>query len=350
MDTYLLSVEGLHVEEEWTVGPVRLLPAAATNTRVDELALLSPEVASGPEFAGVRGALGAWTGAEVVALDLDGAVDLARDALAVLRVFHEREKRVRGTPAFGLPGQVPRAGLHYVSTDGTRVVVGYSNQGKYIGFTLTAKAHERWCVAEDLLFAAAAIGVPNPSEGARRALLGCRLLSEAALEHRPDLKVLAVVRALEVIALDRSCGSQTYRLARRLAFLSCGRPDGALCGRERPTCPYLALDPGTPAELCDLQRLLKRSDVDVRWRCSEWRNIIEWYGRRSAVVHAGDALTTDEAHKIEYWTMRYVAPSFLEWLAAHPVNPIEELDGAIAALPPQPDWEAVIAAAEPEPA
>lgn len=158
-----------------------------------------------------------------------------------------------------------------------------------------------------------------------------------------------MVRALEAIALNRTPGSQTFRLARRLAFLSCGHPDGALCGRDRPTCPYLALDPGVTADWRELKRLVELSDVDFRWRCSAWRDILKWYDRRSDVVHAGDALTTDEAHKIEYWTMRYVAPPFLEWLAAHQVNPLEELDAAIAALPPQPDWEALIVAAESDP-
>jgi hypothetical protein len=65
MAIFLLPVEGLRIEAEWTVGPVRLLSSAAAKARVDELADLSPSLDSSASFAGARDSLGEWTAVEV---------------------------------------------------------------------------------------------------------------------------------------------------------------------------------------------------------------------------------------------------------------------------------------------
>jgi hypothetical protein len=49
-----------------------------------------------------------------------------------------------------------------------------------------------------------------------------------------------------------------------------------------------------------------------------------------------------EASNALYWVCRYLAEPILRWLADHPVDPVTALEEEIAALPPAPDWEALL--------
>jgi hypothetical protein len=167
-----------------------------------------------------------------------------------------------------------------------------------------------------------------------------QLLSQAILEHRPAFKILNLVMGLESMLLERLPQSQGFRLARRASYFTCGLHNDSLCGRDRPTCQSLALDPAHQRDLRALKRLRQLADMDTRWRCSEWLTYLHRYDLRSSVGHGDDAPVDEkEASSAEYWTMRWTAEPLLLWLVEHPLTPLASLDEAIAALPPVPDWQ-----------
>jgi hypothetical protein len=108
------------------------------------------------------------------------------------------------------------------------------------------------------------------------------LLSTSTLEQDPDQKLLAAIMAMEVLlGDDESRSSQKYRLARRHAFLACLVVAGSMCGRDRLSCPYLALDPANQAQRADINALVKRARSDPRVRCTAYLDVVELYGDRN---------------------------------------------------------------------
>src|SRR5260370_33432546 len=103
-------------------------------------------------------------------------------------------------------------------------------------------------------------------------------------------------------------------MARRAAYFTCGRPDASLCGRDRPSCQCLKLDPGSNADRTAFKRLRHLADIDVRWRCSEWLNYQTWYGLRSSVSHGADAqITRQGASSAELCILRWLTSPVLRW-------------------------------------
>lgn len=203
------------------------------------------------------------------------------------------------------------------------------------------EARASWNGSPAFTSLAALVGASGPlDDGPSRALFGTQLLSQAILEHRPAFKILNLVMGLESMLLERLPQSQGFRLARRASYFTCGRHDDSLCGRDRPTCQCLALDPADRKDLRALKRLRELAEVDTRWRCSEWLTYLRRYDLRSSVGHGDDTpIDEQEARSAEYWTMRWTAEPLLLWLVEHPLTPLVSLDEAIAALPPVPHWQ-----------
>jgi hypothetical protein len=86
-----------------------------------------------------------------------------------------------------------------------------------------------------------------------------------------------------------------------------------------------------------LRKLAHKSPL---WRCTEWLDYEHWYDLRSAVAHGDDQrVTAEDASQAEYWIFMWTAEPLLQWLVEHPVAPLAELDKALAALGPVPDWQ-----------
>lgn len=279
------------------------------------------------------------TVALVEAADIDAALDLVTQATDLLRVFQKKGARHR-TTMFGLPGQLYRSHVRYL-TVGDRAGPGVRNRGEAVGCTFDDAAHDAWLGSRTFTSLAALVGVDHPlEEGHRRALLGVQLLSQAVLEHRPAFKILNLMIALESMLLERQKGQQTLRLLRRVTYFTCGKASDSLCGRDRPTCQFLKLDPGNKADQKQLDRLRKLAHMGPPWWCGEWARYEHWYWLRSAVAHGDDQpVTAKDASKAEYWIFMWTLEPLLEWLVEHPASPLVELDKALAALGPVPDWQ-----------
>lgn len=338
---YLVPVAGLAITGTWRLGAVTLVDSEAARQLIAEhpsrLARHPLSRVNVDEFAqGLQSASGL-----VTASSIGAAIDLIRAAVELLRLFQQSQSRWQ-TTHFGLPGELHDATVDYLVL-GETSGVGWTSQHHHQGWTFTPEQVADFADAPGFVFAADAIGKSSPSEGERRALLASRLASQAVLEHRSSLKMVYSMMAAEAMLLERAKSGQSLTLARRCVFFLCGDHEGELCGRQRPTCPALANDPATSGGRRRLTAFRQRGNRDVRWRCSEWHHVLDWYSSRSDVVHGGGLQTADaEADKALFWLVTRLVPAALDWFAEHPVAPIAELEAAIQALPEPPDWEELI--------
>jgi hypothetical protein len=341
MTTYLVPIEGLTLVEPWHVGTVRLHTSASLDSLVTSTAthLLDHKVIGKVSRETVE-EMSRGTVAQVDAADIDAAIDLVAVATDILRVFQRIQRNTYKTTMFGLPGQLYRSTVRYL-TLGEKGGIGFRNRGEALGWTFDEEAHAAWNSSPTFTSLASLVGATGPfDDGLRRALIGVQLLSRAILEHRPAFKILNLVIGLESMLLERLPQSQGFRLARRASYFTCGRWNNSLCGRDRPSCQCLALDPGREKDRRSLKRVQRLAEIDTRWRCAEWLDYLCWYDLRSSVAHGDDAAVDERAvSSAEYWIMRWTAEPVLLWLLEHPNKPLVALDDAIAALPVVPRWQ-----------
>jgi len=328
MPIYLLPVEGLRLESSFTVGPVLLHEKERVERRAVEL--LGPDAQQlfldDQEW---RVSFLEWSAAEVEAATVDAAASLVRDGLDLLRVFREATAVVR-TTSFGMPGEVPSASVLYVQGGGEGPRVGWRSTGHVLGAGLGETARHSW-TSSRFPDAAALIGCSDTLAGHDRLLHAIRLLSQAILDNRPAVRMLATVIAIECML---GGGGKKYELARRAAFLTCGPPTDPLCGRGRPSCHFLTTDPRAAGAV----KLLKAYETDARLntsrRCSEWLNFVDRYADRSDIAHGDPSFTASErdADRDLFWALHNLLPPAMAWMLDHPADPIEQLDRALAML------------------
>jgi hypothetical protein len=324
---FLIPVEGLQLQSPWRVGPVVLPDPLSVEVLVRSRLDLSPGPRAGfhqETFDLLR----RWSAAEVDANDLDGAVAVVRDGLDLLRVF--QQTRSNGDPpTFGLPGDVRLTHLRYLRLDATGGV-GFSHTGGVIGADFPDGEREHW-VAARFAEAAELVGCADLSPGPAQLMLGVRLLSQAVLEPRPPMRLLATVIATETL-LGRG---KMYQLARRAAFLTCGRPEGNLCGRARPACPFLTLDPTNERDRGRLKTREIQARADPGARCSEWLDFVGRYDDRSGIAHGepGRDVPEQDADSDLHWATHWLLPAALPWLLDHRGDAVGDLDIAISQLP-----------------
>lgn len=338
---FIFPVEGLAVRSAWPVGVVRVEPIENVEEQLRAAAASVPT-----QFA--RHFQDVQTVATLKASDVDEALQLAAAAVAVLRVYQHawtaKERHLNPT-GFGLPGEVSRDSVTYAER-GEGWGFGWRLLGRPVGFAFTESARSDWDRSIGFQFLAGAVGRASPSEAERRALLAADLLSQSILSHRPATKIISIVQALEALLLPRSRDPQAFRLSRYVAFFACGSSQGSLCGRDRPTCMYLANDPQKRAHRAVLRLWQDRADADAQWRCSEWVETLDLYAMRSALVHGEDLqVALAQGRKAEFRVLRWLLATILEWLQAHPDDPAGDLEAAVSALPEPPDWEAQFDAA-----
>jgi hypothetical protein len=339
---FVIPIDGLTIPGPWQVGVVEFLDPDSTRKLVRSHASASRQ--NPKRAAAVDEFLDGLTfaSAHVRAESREAATDLVGSALEVLRVFQQSEARWV-TTMFGLPGELRSLSqLAYLEMGEEAAGVGWHAEGHHAGWTFRDQP-THFQAHPGFVFAAHAVGKPQPTEGERRALLGIQLASLAILEHRPGPQLLFSVMAAEAMLLKRDNGPQAHRLAQRCAFFLCGREDQETCARQADTCPALGNDPSTRPGLAALKAFRVRGNLDDRWRCSEWHHVLDWYDIRSEVVHAGQLQAAEgEAGQAIFWLVTRLVPEVLNWLADHPETPIDDLDAAIRALPDPPDWEQIL--------
>lgn len=291
-DRLLTPVVGLRIPRPWIVGPVTFHPG---DTAAE---LVSKSMATGhddPNVVDVFDGAGSGAIAEVMLLtDAGDAIEQVRGALDAIRLFDcSRRTWFTGT-SFGLPGDLYQSKIRYVRV-GRQASVGWLFRGDAEGLTFDEDALTAWETSSAFGFLADAVAQPEADDASQRAAVGARLFSRAALEHRPDLKLLGLTSALEAWTMRRSPGAQTMRLARHVSWFGCGRAHSDLCARDRPVCPYLHLSPDIAKDRRRLSTLRQLGNTHSAWRCSEWHRVVDWYEERSGTAH-GDPSALSVEH------------------------------------------------------
>lgn len=331
-----MPVRGLTVDATMQVGPVTLLPEqAARKLAIDRAAEdLHPVLAEllGDFADSLENAVAA-----VEAPDRDAAMLLVEDALAVVRAWVDSIALTK--PAtFGLRDGNWFGVVDFVDMDSGGA--GWTRYGHPVGMGLPREKIEAFEESTYASYVASAIGAEASTEGQRRALLACRLLSQASLTLDPAVGVVLSMTAAEALLIEPKVPGgrrppKARSLAQRASFFLCGVQEQEVCGRGRETCPYLALSPDSP----EYMDLLRRAASDGRWVCSEWFRFHNWFDLRSEIVHEGAPCDEKEASRVHYWMTRWLLPQAVTWLAEHPDNPVADLESAIRNLPTMPDWE-----------
>jgi hypothetical protein len=318
----LVPVEGLRILVSADIGPVRLL--APDQAR--ELARRQPPV---DHLLSDDLEEGLASGAALVRADSPAeALDLIASALAVIRAYQQTISIMR-TAQFGIPGDAWSARVPFLVLGQSTAAAGWTHRGHHRGVAFTEAQRAGLAASPGFQLASSAIGSATPNDGQRRALLGVDLTSRALLETRPDLQLLHAVLAAEAMLLERRHRSQSLLLARRAAYLLCGRRHSSLCGRDRPTCPLLGTSPESRRGRDELKPWMNG--------CSEWANVLHWYDLRSDVAHGGRTVISEqEASSATFWVTTRLLPQALEWFADHPGEPLADLEAAIVNLPDPP--------------
>ena len=347
---YLLPVRELTLTREWVVGRVRFLPSGATRALVAECRGGSdrrfPERYDKRVDEGVAKRLDESTVAEVFCAEPEAAYEHVADALAVLRLLQHQLSPMVDTDwqTFGLPGQAAQWHIEFLNlTNGA--ADGFLRGGAQPGWAFSDDDHSAFQADSGLQFLSHAMAKEHRTRLERRSVLAARLLSTSTLEQDPDQKLLAAVMAVEVLLGDEDSGPQKFRLARRHAFLTCLVPTREMCGRDRPSCRYLALDPAHSAQRHAITALVDLAQSDVTIRCTMYLDVIGLYDARSRAVHEGTAGADLEAvGKALYPVYRWMVPEALRWYATCAGDDLPSLDEEIARIarerPPEPNPDA----------
>lgn len=342
----LFQVPDLVLDRPWSVGAVEFLPAGSAKGLVDAARTERGwrhdwyddhlDEAEVPDFDAV--AL-----ARVEAVDGRLGYDLAADAVGVLRLFAAVRSPMANTQwqTFGLAGQARSWSVRYF--DISQPSVGRFRGGPVPGWTFTEQDHAAFSSSQGFQFLASCVqgSVFDLSPIQRRLLLGLRLLNSSILDYNADRKLLSMVTALEVVLAETDWQGKKYGIARRAAFLSCSVPQGSMCGRDRPSCPYLAYDPSQKVPDA-LKALVERSKVDDSVLCSHYRFPFDLYGHRNDAIHQGTSrLAFDDVVRAGWEVSQWLVPPLLEWCARHPDEDIGAIDAEIEAtvLANPPDYE-----------
>lgn len=340
-----MPIDGLRIPCRWKIGRVTLHPGADGPDLIRDVPPIGDE---GDFFHDHVYELLESAKESTIAVvpgssNVDAAIDELRASLDVLRLFQLSRQAGQST-SFGLPGDVGEARIGYIAI-WEHSAPGHRISGEFLGFTFTQESCEDWANSTPFRYLSDSLADPSPTEGARRAVTGARLLARAATEYRPDLKMLGVMAALEAWLLNRQSGPQTLRLARHMTWFGCGLPREYLCGRDRPICPYLYLSPNCRLDRGRLKSLRDLGNTRVAWRCSKWHQAMDWYDARSDAAH-GDPGGVDakEASTAEYCVLHYLMEPILDWLREHPEDPVADLEAAIDATQKPDSWPRMIEA------
>ena len=337
--TFIIPIEGLAVERSFSVGPVQIF------TSFDEITLSEDAYRNEEmEKSIIRSGETHRALAVVDCASIDDALEIVDQAVSVLRVFQYSQTQFANYTHFGIPGEIKAQKIFYYKHGSEGSSPAFRGIGLHLGYTFSGEAIDNWEKHPLCLLAATAIKNPEASLGAKLALRGARLFAQSILAKDPDFRVLLVIAALEGMLIQENGATGRYSLARMLTYLSCW--NSGSCGNiQGKPCPYLLFDPDLGKEERGLlKKLGNLAREDVRWRCSDWLEIDDWYQTRSGVAHGRpEGTDSKEAANFAYRSYRRGMAPALTWLQEHPTSPAEDLAAALKELKADGiDWKTAV--------
>jgi hypothetical protein len=351
MPRFIFRLPHAAFEREWVFGPVTFQPAGALLAEVQSLPDYTAQVKNyGVALDHVRGLAMDWAADATVEVDTDdgdGAVELARQAVAILRLFMRPEVSVNvGLHKIGLVGDVALAIREMIVIhESRRVGFGARRVDGPVSFTFTRAMLDKWD-AEPRIKYLSTVLASSPKARSRlgsRTLTAISMLDVGFLATEATVKVLSSAVAVEAM-LSREPGTSTsaqrtespMRIARRLAYLKCP----AQCGRSSPPCPYIN---GFPSEKALVELARQSSRKGEEWRCTWYLKYAcpdalagatsspSLFSARHEVAHEGATTASErDIRMIRYFADEAIFAA-LNWFAQHPGGSITDLDAEIDA-------------------
>jgi hypothetical protein len=352
MSRFAFRLPQVTFEREWVLGPATFRPAGALHTEVNGLPDFTAQVKNyGLMQDRVRGMAQDWSTDATVEVEADedaSAVDLASQAVAILRLFMRPEVPVNvALHKIGLEGDVTLAVREVIAIDRSgRVGFGGRRVDGPVPFTFTRAVLDKWDADPGVQFLATQLSSPTTrSHLGSRALTAIAMLDIGFMATKPTVKVLSFAVAIEAM-LSREPQASTkgqrtespLSIARRVAYLTCPRR----CGRSASSCPYIK---GFPTERAIREFVRQYTQKGEDWRCSAFLRIacpvdfegavrppsLSLFSARHQVAHDGMTSATERDIK---WFNHFADQAMfavLEWCAAHSAASITDLDDEIDA-------------------
>jgi hypothetical protein len=352
MSRYMFRLPQVGFEREWRLGPVVFRPAGALLAEVETLPDFTAQVKNYRLVLDqVRGMAEAWAADATLEVDADdnaGAEEVARQAVAILRLFMRPEVPVNvWLHRIGLVGDVTLAIREVILiNESRRVGFGGRRVDGPVSFTFTRAMLDKWDSDSRLQFLSAQLA-SSPNARSRlgsRALTAIAMLDIGFLAIEPTVKILSYSVAVEaMLSRERETGTKDQRtesplrIARRIAYLTCPRE----CGRSASLCPYIQ-GLRTEKALIELARQSDQKGQD--WRCTWFLRFAcpddlvaaigrpSLFGARNEVAHEGVTTVSEKNVRLLGHFADEAIFAALGWFAQHPTASITDLDDEIDAL------------------
>jgi hypothetical protein len=274
---------------------------------------------------------------------MDLAREVARDTIAVLRLFQRARVRYVSLDrqTFGLATDIGSVVEQRWVTDavGRYAGMGWTLHGVF-GAEWRFKTADLRAYHHDPRFAylnrALAAGDAGRDDWQRRAITAIRTMNIATVMQRPANRIVLMATSVEALLGDEfdpsRSGAGGDQLARRAAYIWCGTDfDPRTLHRpgSRPACGLLTAkrDPKKDPRLYD-----RASGV---WACSWYGAVRNLYDDRNAALH-GSATFDQRAATRHEFNLDKVVLATVDWVLDRRPSSIADLDSDIAALPPDP--------------
>ena len=349
--TYHLPLANLDVTKSWRVGNVTLRPSgwlASEVERAHARALtLRPDLDGKPlvpflmdPSRFIADSSKNWATAQVAATSPENAHDAVRDVVAVLRLFQRGRTRSNlDRQTFGLPVDIRAHRADYVLIRrGQLPAPGYNWHGIVGSWKFDARQIALFAADGRFVWLEAALRMPSEgrSDLQHRLITALRFVNLATVLVPPAVRVALRALAMEALFRDDVRNGRRHRIARRIAYLTCGRvnrwrldaPGDPHRWPHRPACFYL--EARKPSQVQHEMRRLKAAEVPNV--CTFYWDAWDLFDDRDEVMH--EARTEFTAHALGWHEVNLDAAilRLVDWAAKANANELAELDKELDAF------------------
>lgn len=340
---YVFEVPGVMFDREWRLGGVRFRPSGAVAKDVlvnDGQTMMHASWAMAYTLSAET--LRRWDGSATVEAEAESRAaseGSIAEAMAVLRFLLREIVSVNvDFHRVGLVGEVDLAVRDYVVlTDNGRVAHGARRVDGPVDFRFTERTLDIWDRDERVSWLSDELAMPTHerSLSGQRVITAINVLDRAFLTRDPTVRVILYAVAVEVLLADLdkhddgSAKTSPLRIAKRIAFLTCG----AGCAVTKAACPYV-IGIQTERHLRSIKE--QAAAKDRGWQCSAFLDIARpsdmgpsLFGARNEAVHEGRTSLRDADLR---WMRAYserAVRAFLAWGVERKGRTVSDLDRAI---------------------
>jgi hypothetical protein len=281
------------VPAEWRVGRATFWPAGRLRRRLEAITRRRAEIHADAkhlhwelerlddELSEVK-----WASASAIGIDMAEAREAIRDAVGLLRLYQRSLTNMNmDHQTFGLEPEVSHAVLHHFTMSQGRVVLrGTSSAGiPAIGWKFTPEQMRRFGELPEYRYLDRALRAEPKDDLQKRTTTALRFLNLATAMLPDPVRVVLIATAMEELLADLQKAERRTVVARRSAFLTCGREfNDAYQSGGRPACLFVA-SKRTPDVKARRAAVIDRGDEPPF--CSWYYETLTLFDTRDLVLH-----------------------------------------------------------------